>query len=137
MKDEGYIDAYRNGDFINQEEEVTPKSVWIFRYYEKVSKDIGLGERLTIVQFAEDLREFVLRIRDQNCGKDKSALNNFRVYLVAHSMGGLICRTYLQNICRYSTGDKEKDKRLEIPGKNYVDKVYTYATPHNGIDVLA
>ena len=49
---------------------------------------------------------------------------DFRVYLVAHSMGGLICRAFLQN--------KALDPRK---ARQHVDKVFTYATPHNGIDL--
>jgi len=136
MKDESYIDTFRNGDYISEDEEVTAKSIWIFRYYERVSEELGEGKRLSIIQFAEDLRKFILRIKKQVCGTDGEALKNFKVYLVAHSMGGLVCRTYIQNICVNGTGDKEKDKQLELPGDSYIDKVFTYATPHNGIDVL-
>jgi hypothetical protein len=46
------------------------------------------------------------------------------VYLVAHSMGGLICRAFLQNP---ALGEAE--------ARRAVDKVFTYATPHNGIDM--
>jgi hypothetical protein len=49
---------------------------------------------------------------------------DFRVYLVAHSMGGLVCRAFLQNP---ALGDDAARK--------VVDKVFTYATPHNGIDL--
>jgi hypothetical protein len=43
---------------------------------------------------------------------------------VAHSMGGLVCRAFLQN----RTFDSEGAAGL-------VDKLFTYATPHNGIDI--
>jgi hypothetical protein len=57
-------------------------------------------------------------------------------------MGGLIARCYLQNIC--INGIKKPDGRvdeknnidLELPGDCLVDKVFTYGTPHNGIDIL-
>ena len=146
MKDEGYRDAYRDGDFIPRHERVPAKSVWVFRYYELVSEDLGAGERLTIPRFAADLRRFILRVRDQVCGDDASARNDFKVYLVAHSMGGLVCRCYLQNICRRGTCDAfvdaneiaTVDQQLELeslPAEPLVDKVFTYATPHNGIEL--
>jgi hypothetical protein len=50
------------------------------------------------------------------------ARDAFKVYLVAHSMGGLVCRCYLQKIA--------PDAGVTPP----VDKVFTYATPHGGID---
>ena len=55
------------------------------------------------------------------CQDDRAELDKFKVYLVAHSMGGLICRAYLQNVARRT--------------EHYVDKVYTYATPHRGIEM--
>jgi len=146
MKDEGYQDSYLNGDLIPAGERAPAKSVWIFRYYERVSQDIGEGERLTIPGFAADLRKFILRVRDHVCGDDAEARKNFKVYLVAHSMGGLVCRCYLQNICRHGaadayetaaeTADANRTLELErLPADSLVDKVFTYATPHNGIDV--
>lgn len=143
MKDEGYQDTYLNGDLIPENMQVSPKSVWVFRYYEPVSADLGDGERRSIPQFALDLRRFILRIRKQVCGDDAGDLAKFKVYLVAHSMGGLVCRCYLQNICVTGAEDALLDgvnadsinQKLELPGQSLVDKVFTYATPHNGIDV--
>ena len=48
----------------------------------------------------------------------------FKVYLVGHSMGGLVIRTFLQN---EAIGDPSV--------RALVDKVFTYATPHNGIEM--
>lgn len=145
MKDEGYQDAYQNGDLIPQDKAVPAKSVWIFRYYEPVSEDLGEGERRAIPHFAAELRKFILRVRDQVCGDDAAAKSKFKVYLVAHSMGGLVCRCYLQNICRRGAGDAfpaadvaGKNRELELtglPADPMVDKVFTYATPHNGIEI--
>ena len=63
-------------------------------------------------------------MRDSICGTSEAARRDFKVYLVAHSMGGLICRCLLQN----KTVTTE-----EVRGM--VDKVFTYATPHNGIEL--
>ncbi len=49
---------------------------------------------------------------------------DLRVHLVAHSMGGLICRACLQNP---EFGSAE--------ARRAVDKLFTYATPHKGIDM--
>ncbi|NQU21029.1 MAG: hypothetical protein HQ567_07070 [Candidatus Nealsonbacteria bacterium] len=131
MKDEQYVDAYHGGDFTAVDERVDAKSIWIFRYYEEASKDLGGGKRKTIPEFALQLRKFILRVRSQVCGDDAAELARFKVYLVAHSMGGLVCRCYLQNTCR-----NVPDSTLELPGDPLVDKVFTYATPHNGIDLV-
>jgi len=147
MKEEGYTDVYKNGGLIPTNERVPAKSVWIFRYYEPVSEDLGEGERRTIPRFAVELRKFILRIRDQICADDVDMRSKFKVYLVAHSMGGLICRCYLQNICRhgfndaYAPGELPGSEELDnlelksLPADTLVDKVFTYATPHNGIEV--
>ena len=54
----------------------------------------------------------------------KLPYDKFRVYLVAHSMGGLVVRAFLQNPV-FGTPE----------ARALVDKVFTYATPHNGIEI--
>ena len=148
MKDHGYEDTYADGDLVTGRS-VSPKSVWIFRYYEKASEPLGTGERQPIPEIAKDLRAFILKVRDSVAGDDAQAKKDFRVYLVAHSMGGLVCRCYLQNICTFGTGDPALDAELELSANpdrdaegflkdevHLVDKVFTYATPHNGIEML-
>ena len=61
MKDETYICAYRDGDFVNVGERVDSRSVWIFRYYEKDSESFGDGEKDPIESYAEDLGHVLLR----------------------------------------------------------------------------
>jgi len=122
MKDESYIDAYQDGDFVPVGQRVDSRSVWIFRYYEKDSESFGDGKKDPIESYAEDLGDFIVRVREQVCQGDPAELEKFKVYLVAHSMGGLICRTYLQNVARNN--------------KHCVDKVFTYATPHGGIEMM-
>lgn len=122
FKDQEYKDVYEHGAEIPLSEHVSAKSIWIYRYYEPVSKDLGTGKRPEIEDYANGLHNLIEQIRNQVCGKDDAAKESFRVYLVAHSMGGLIVRCYLQNIC--------PTKGIEPP----VDKVFTYATPHGGID---
>lgn len=146
MKDEKYIDAFREGAEIDEGDRCPARSVWIFRYYEQASKDLGSGRRQTIPDIAADLRRFILRVRRNVTGTSAADRRKFRVHLVAHSMGGLIVRCYLQNLCARGTGDATLDKELElaphtasgpIPDTvHLVDRVFTYATPHNGIDVL-
>jgi len=148
MKDEGYLDTYRNGSMLPPDQTADPRSIWIFRYYEQASKDLGTGERQTIPEIALDLRKFIFDIRQSVCGSDAAERKKFRVHLVGHSMGGLICRCYLQNLCAHGSGVAATDKTLELPSQplaagkpvdpsvHLVDKVFTYATPHNGIDLL-
>lgn len=129
-KDHDYIDAYTDGDVVPEGAEVQPRSVWIFRYYDRVSKEMPEeeGTRPEIEEYAKDLQKFIERIRDHVCGKGDTPESvqdreRFKVYLVAHSMGGLIARCYLQTILEAGTAEQ------------IVDKAFTYGTPHRGIDM--
>ena len=123
MKDFEYRDIYLDGDLIALNKPVAPRSVVIYRYYDEVSSELGKGKRPEIEVFAEGLAELIEQLRQQVAlgGYDPKS---FRVYLLAHSMGGLICRALLQN-----------PKIGKAATKKSVDKVFTHATPHNGIDV--
>jgi hypothetical protein len=126
MKDHDYADVYSDGDVI-EDGRVNPKSIWIYRYYESVSKDLGTGVRPEIEDYAEGLYDLIEGIREHVCGpvaSSNSERDKFKVYLVAHSMGGLVVRCYLQNIYPAKSNGKQPP----------VDKVFTYATPHGGID---
>ncbi len=123
MKDYGYVDNYTNG--AESEGRIPPKSVIIHRYYELADRDIGTGNGApSIEEAAEGLSRLILRTREQVCGDDPEELARFRVHLVAHSMGGLIVRCLLQN-----------SRIGKLEAKKMVDKVFTYGTPHNGIDI--
>lgn len=123
MKDFGYQDAYYDGKQVPESADVPPKSIFIYRFYENASSELGSGEREDIEQYAEGLSRKIKQVREAVCDTPEET-DDFRVYLVAHSMGGLICRTLLQNP---DVGDDV--------ARNAVAKVFTYATPHNGIDV--
>src|SRR5450432_3772099 len=113
------------------------QSIAILRYYDDASADFGDAKAHPIEQFANGLSELILRLRTLVCRKggkhptrpDETLDNgvdekDFKVYLVAHSMGGLVCRAFLQN---KKLGSQE--------ARDAVDKLFTYATPHNGIDL--
>ncbi|NCT69269.1 MAG: hypothetical protein GXC76_16695 [Rhodanobacteraceae bacterium] len=139
IKDHGYEDAFRNGGSSYEPGEAPARSIWVFRYYERVSESLGNGQRVPLEQFAVDLRRFILEVREAICGNDAAQRAAFKVYLVAHSMGGLVCRCYLQNLCRHGAPHATDNAALElVPGganASLVDKVYTFGTPHNGIDL--
>ncbi len=123
MKDYGYTDNYTDGE--EAEGRIPPKSIIIHRYYEQADRDIGTGEGApSIEEAAESLSRLIMKTREQVCGDDAEERGRFRVHLVAHSMGGLIVRCLLQNS---SIGLAE--------AKKLVDKVFTYGTPHNGIEI--
>lgn len=122
QKNYQYSDVYQDG--IVRDSAVSDRSIVIYRYYEQADPDFGDGKVPSIVEAAEGLSKLILDLRTQVCGNDPAALAAFKVYLVAHSMGGLVCRCFLQNA---KVGDPL--------AKRSVDKFFTYATPHNGIEM--
>ena len=128
MKDHNYTDAYRDGglhpeDDTGTERKQDRKTVWIFRYYDVESDDFGEGDRKRIEYYAKELVNFISKVKNRVCHCYEKK-EDVRVYLVAHSMGGLICRCFLQN---YNIPDPHNSRKI-------VDKFFTYATPHGGID---
>lgn len=132
--DFGYSDVYEDGyDILDPEwsdpaagNALTSTSIIIYRYYDPASTLLGIGKTPTMEQFGQGLSDLILKVRDLICGNLANGVKpaDFRCYLVAHSMGGLVCRTFLQN----PTCGSDDARRA-------VDKFFTYATPHNGIDV--
>jgi hypothetical protein len=131
MSDHKYQDVFVDGDDLiateDAERPVPYRSIIIYRYYDEASKDFGDSKRTPPIEhFAKGLGNLILRLRDKVCANKSNGVTkaDFRVYLVAHSMGGLICRAFLQNP---ALGAQE--------ARDAVDKLFTYATPHNGIDL--
>ena len=130
MSDHGYNDVFEDGEDLVASERpdlaIPYRSIIIYRYYDEASKDFGAGETPPIEHFAKGLGDLILRLRDKVCANEKNSITpeDFRVHLVAHSMGGLVCRAFLQN-----------PKLDSKDARGAVDKLFTYATPHNGIDM--
>ena len=134
MTDHDYDDVFVEGeDLIELEKSkqvIAYKCIIIYRYYDEASKAFGTGNTPPITHFARGLDKLITRLRDKVCANPANnvAPADFRCYLIAHSMGGLVCRAFLQG--------SEKGKRLgSKEAREAVDKVFTYATPHNGIDL--
>jgi hypothetical protein len=91
-------------------------SVWIYRFYDPAADTFGVPAiPYNLPAAASGLLSLVDLVRFKT-GAPK-------VWLVAHSMGGLICRSMIQKVCP----DADRD------ASGIVDKFFTYATPHNGI----
>ena len=134
----GYTDVYEDGyDIVDPEWETDAenmptsnkldgKSIIIYRYYDSSSTMFGGGEQPDIESFARGLSSLVAHVCRLVCANKANDVSedDFRCYLVAHSMGGLVCRAFLQNPALDPSNSRK-----------YVDKFFTYATPHNGIDV--
>ena len=95
MKDWGYRDVFYEGEETYELERLPERSVWIYRYYEPASEDLGSGVRAEMEDAARGLADFLARLRHAYTGGDAAKNADFRVYLVAHSVGGLATRWYL------------------------------------------
>jgi hypothetical protein len=92
------------------------KSVWIYRFYDTAADTFG---RAAVPYDLPTAAKGLLTFTDLVLSKTGAK----KAWLVAHSMGGLICRSMIQKVCP-DAGRRAGD---------IVDKLYTYATPHNGI----
>jgi hypothetical protein len=127
-----YRDIYEEGHDLWDEEwspdkyPLACRSVIIFRYYDEASQLLGIGRTPPITDFAVKLGKLIMRVRELVCANPANNVSpaDFRCHLVAHSMGGLVCRALLQN------PDCDPDN-----ASKYVDKFFTYASPHNGIEM--
>jgi hypothetical protein len=127
MKEHEYSDVYVDGADLGTEAEpvarkIHPRSIIIHRYYDAASTSFGVGDQVRIEEFARGLDALIARIRACLDLTDEERAQ-CKVNLVAHSMGGLVVRCFLQNT---AVGRAEN--------RAMVDKVFTYATPHNGIE---
>ncbi|WP_366656897.1 hypothetical protein [Fodinicurvata sp. EGI_FJ10296] len=124
MKDHGYSDVFARIDDDGEVEVLSnraastdgqtfpERTLWIYRYYDRTSRIIGSGTRDRVETIAEGLATLVAFVL--------ASTGAPRVHLIAHSMGGLVCRSLIQRIYK-----------AEAPKR--VDRLFTYATPHRGI----
>ena len=135
MSDHDYNDVFVEGDDLltldQTDKPLDYRCIIIYRYYDEASEAFGKGETPPIQHFAKGLSELILRLRDKICQNvgNKVSASDFRCYVVAHSMGGLVCRAFLQGVDEKGQPLGQKDARC------CVDKFFTYATPHNGVDL--
>lgn len=104
---EAYLDAH---------DDIPPDSIWVHRFYDvSASTWGGRPQEFRLEDAAADLLRLIEKLRAKTGAP--------RVILVAHSMGGLVCRCLLQKIL----------PDLNREPTDYVEKLFTYGTPHGGI----
>jgi hypothetical protein len=95
-------------------------TIWVHRFYDQAASTFGQRPaEFTLEKAAEDLFELVKLVKAKTGAE--------RVHLVAHSMGGLICRSMIQRVIPDATGRADG-------AVDHVEGLFTYGTPHGGIE---
>jgi hypothetical protein len=142
LKEYGYVDAANGGlklalsNSSGAMQDPT-RSLWISRFYDR---DVMSEKVRPIEEHAEELRRLICEEIPNQFSKLEGVKvdlgeNNqdYKVILIAHSMGGLVCRCLIQNLLpNYKDGSaSDKDP------KRWIHRFVTIGTPHNGIELSA
>ncbi|MFF7166552.1 esterase/lipase family protein [Streptomyces sp. NPDC008086] len=118
LREEGY-ELLVKGDqaaYLDQHDDIPANTIWIHRFYDRSATTWGGSpQEYRLETAAADLLQLIDLILDRTGAP--------AVILVAHSMGGLICRCLLQKVL--------PDRGRDAVG--CVAKFFTYGTPHGGI----
>lgn len=102
---------------------VDAATIWVHRFYDVAAATLArYPQDFSIERAAEDLFALVKLVIAKTGAPS--------VFLVAHSMGGLICRSLVQRVI---PDDPEAGGKLDA-AKAFVQRIFTYATPHGGIE---
>lgn len=116
--DEGYQILVDGGQeaYLATHDTVPPDSIWVHRFYDTSATTWGRKPReFRLETAAQDLLRLIETLQAKSGAP--------RVHLVAHSMGGLVCRCLIQKVFP----DLGRDPA------DWVGKFFTYGTPHGGI----
>ena len=124
------------------------QTLWVYRFYDPSASTFDVAPAPYRIEDAgRGLAGYISRVLEKTAEADQ-------VYLVAHSMGGLVCRSAIQRymyrggetltpeqvaVGEGSAPDPGDREPVDVSGKARpafpVSKVVTYGTPHGGIDI--
>lgn len=105
------------------DDEVDAATIWIHRFYDvSASSWGGKPQDFSLERAAKDLLDLIELVQRKT--------GSPRVHLVAHSMGGLICRCLIQKVIP----DLDHGPSGPKSASDVVERLFTYATPHGGIE---
>lgn len=122
---EAFLDSCADGA-------VRANTIWIHRFYDRSASRWGNSPAAFDL---EDAARDLLRLTEKVLAKTGAA----RVHLVAHSMGGLVSRCMLEKLIPEKYGEEHRGGDEPGPGgrtraAEFVDRLFTYGTPHGGIE---
>lgn len=135
LKGYAYADAMNQGltDFHDN----PARSIWISRFYDQ---DYINGRMRSIVDHASELYDMIVhkipkRLLESGVS-EASIKKDYKVILIAHSMGGLVCRTLIQNLLASPPKDKPKHlPETALSARHLIHRLVTIASPHRGINM--
>ncbi len=134
LKEYNYVDAANSGlNLAAKKIDGTPinptRSIWISRFYDE---DVIGNKVRDITLHAEELYKLIdIKIRNElkSLGADFGPNDEeYKVIIIAHSMGGLVTRCMIQNIMPI---------KKKIEAKQLIHRLVTIGTPHGGIELSA
>ena len=148
-RDDRYDDVYVNGEDLTAPHPSDPtrplrsditlpyQSIAILRYYDDASADFGDGESHPIEEFARGLSDLILRLRTLVCRK--GGKHPIRATSISTTASTRPTSRSIWWRIRWAAWSAARSCRTAQLGgaqaRAAVDKLFTYATPHNGIDL--
>ena len=116
------------------------QTIWVHRFYDDAATTFHAAPHENVLERIRD--KFHHAVSADNYNVETAATDLYslimqvinrtgapKVILVAHSMGGLVARCMIQKICEQT----DENGNARNHGRDIVDKLFTYGTPHGGI----